>query len=81
MCSTIVNKKRWFGNSLELHYKTLSMFCSVLFRNWVLHHHVLIVTNSNVLGMLATRNLNNWVIHELLLVNLAKTQYTRDDEG
>ena len=25
--------------------------------------------------------LNNWVIQELLFVNLAKTQYTRDDEG
>ena len=31
--------------------------------------------------MLAIRNLNNWVIQELLLVDLAKTQYTRDDEG
>ena len=30
--------------------------------------------------MLAIRNLNNWVIQELLLVDLAKTQYTRDDE-
>ena len=35
----------------------------------------------NVLGTLAIRDLNNWVIQELLLVNLAKTQYTRDDEG
>ena len=41
------------------------------------------LTNSNVLGIFAIRNLNNWVIHdqELLLVDLAKTQYTRDAEG
>ena len=39
------------------------------------------LTNSNVLGMLAIRNLNNWVIQKLLLVDLTKTQYTRDDEG
>ena len=40
------------------------------------------LTNINVLGMLAIRNLNNWVIsQEFLLVDLAKTQYTRDDEG
>ena len=38
-------------------------------------------TNSNILGKLAIRDLNNWVIQELLLVDLAKTQYTRDDEG
>ena len=35
----------------------------------------------NVLGKLAIRDLNDWVIQELLLANLAKTQYTRDDEG
>ena len=34
----------------------------------------------NVLGTLAIRDLNNWVIQELPLVDLAKTQYTRDDE-
>ena len=39
------------------------------------------LTNSNVLGMLAIRKLNNWVIQEMLLVDLAKPQYTRDDEG
>ena len=39
------------------------------------------LTNSNVLGKLAIRDLNSWVIQELLLVDLAKTQYTRDDEG
>ena len=39
------------------------------------------LTNSNVLGKLAIRDLNNWVIQELLLADLAKTQYTRDDEG
>ena len=38
-------------------------------------------TNSNVLGTSAIRDLNNWVILELLLTDLAKTQYTRDDEG
>ena len=38
-------------------------------------------TNSNVLGKLAIRDLNNWVIQELLLADLAKKQYTRDDEG
>ena len=32
------------------------------------------LTNNNVLGMLAIPNLNNWVIQELLLVDLAKTQ-------
>ena len=31
--------------------------------------------------MLAIRNLNNRMIQELLLVDLAKTQYTRDDKG
>ena len=25
--------------------------------------------------------LNNWVIQQLLLADLGKTQYTRDDEG
>ena len=30
---------------------------------------------------LAIRDLNNWVIQELLLGDLTKTQYTRDDEG
>ena len=37
-------------------------------------------TNSNVLGKLTIRDLNNWVIQELLMADLAKTQYTRDDE-
>ena len=32
------------------------------------------LTNSKVLGMLATRNLNNWVIQELLLMDLAKNR-------
>ena len=27
------------------------------------------------------RDVNNWVIQELLLADLAKTQYTCDDEG
>ena len=31
--------------------------------------------------MLAIRNLNNWVSQELLSVDLAKAQYTCDDEG
>ena len=35
----------------------------------------------NVLGKLTIRDLNNWVIQELLLADLAKTQYTRDDDG
>ena len=39
------------------------------------------LTNSNILGMLAILNLKSWVIQELPLVDLAKTQYTRDDEG
>ena len=39
------------------------------------------LTNSKVLGKLAIRDLNNWVIQELLLADLEKTQYTRDDEG
>ena len=30
--------------------------------------------------MLAIRDVNNWVIQELLLEDLAKTQYTRDDD-
>ena len=40
------------------------------------------ITNQwgNVLGKLAIRDINNLVIQELLLVDLAKTQYTRDDE-
>ena len=32
------------------------------------------LTNSKVLGMLAIRNLNNWVIQELLLMDLAKNR-------
>ena len=35
----------------------------------------------NVLGKLALRDLNNWVIQELILVDLANIQCTRDDEG
>ena len=37
--------------------------------------------HGNVLENLAIHDLNNWAIWELLLVDLAKTQYTRDDEG
>ena len=33
------------------------------------------------LAALAICDKNNWVIQELLLVDLAKTQYTRDDKG
>ena len=36
---------------------------------------LVLLTNSNVLG-----KLNIWEIQELLLADLAKTQYTRDDE-
>ena len=36
--------------------------------------------NSNVLGMLAIRDLNNGVIQKLLLEDSAKTQCTRDDK-
>ena len=36
---------------------------------------LVLLTNSNVLG-----KLNIWKIQELLLADLAKTQYTRDDE-
>ena len=36
---------------------------------------------SNVLGKLAIGDFNNWVIQELLLADLEKTRYTRDDEG
>ena len=32
------------------------------------------------LAKLAIRDLNNWVIQEFLLADLAKTQYTRNDE-
>ena len=39
------------------------------------------LTSSNILGKLAIHDLNNWVIQELLMVDLAKTQYTCDDEG
>ena len=38
-------------------------------------------TNSNVLEKLAIRDFKNWVIQELLLADLTKTQYTRDYEG
>ena len=40
-----------------------------------------LTNHCNVLGKLAIRDLNNWVIQELLLANLAKAQYTRDHEG
>ena len=36
---------------------------------------------TSVLAKLAIRDLNIWVIQELLLVDLAKTQYIRNDEG
>ena len=40
------------------------------------------LTNSNVLGKLPVRDLNNRINWKLLLVdNLAKVQYTRDGEG
>ena len=39
------------------------------------------LTNANVLGKSNIRDMNSWAIHELLHVNLAKIQYTRDDEG
>ena len=56
-----------------------------LFINLVLHRHVCIVffaqlTNSNVLGKLPIRDANK-VNSKLLLVDLAKIQYTRDGEG
>ena len=54
--------------------------CSGLCRNKVLHRHVRQLTNNNVLGNLAMRDLYNRAIQKLLLVDLAKTQYTRDDE-
>ena len=38
------------------------------------------LTNNNVLGKLAIRDLNNSAIQEFLLVDLAKIQYTPDDE-
>ena len=38
-------------------------------------------TNSNVVVKLAIRDLSNRVIQELLLVDLAKKQNTRDHEG
>ena len=39
------------------------------------------LTNSNVLGMLPIRDSNNRVNWKLLLVDMAKIQYTRDGEG
>ena len=50
-------------------------------RNEDFRCHLLIVFLPNVSGKLAIHGLNYWVIQELLLVDLAKTQYTRDDEG
>ena len=38
-------------------------------------------TNSNVLGTLAIRDVNNCVTQKSLLVDLVKIQYTRDNEG
>ena len=38
------------------------------------------LTNSNVVVKLTIRDLNNRFIQEFLLVDLAKTQYTRDDQ-
>ena len=57
-------------------------FCLGLFRNMLLQWASLIraycifakLTNSNVLGKLAIRDLNNWVNWKLLLVDLAKIQ-------
>ena len=34
-----------------------------------------------VLGKSAIRDMNNWANQELLLADLAKTQFTRGDEG
>ena len=39
------------------------------------------LTNSNVLGKLRIRDSNNRINWKLLLVDLAKMQYTRDGEG
>ena len=39
------------------------------------------LTNSNVVVELTMHDLNNREIQELLLEDLTKTQYTRDDEG
>ena len=49
--------------------------------NLVLHRHVRIVTNSNVLGKLPIRDSNYRVNWKLLLVDLAKVQYARDCKG
>ena len=57
------------------------VFVQLLCRNEDLHRILTQLTSSNVLGKLAIRDLNNWVIQELLLADLAKTQYTRDDKG
>ena len=38
------------------------------------------LTNTNVVGKLDIRDMNNWAIQVLLLVDLAETQYARDDE-
>ena len=81
--SNIINRS--FGNSLELQYKSSSMFFSVYaeMRTFIVTCllYSCLTTNSILLGKLAIRDLNNWVIQELLLADLAKTQYTRDDEG
>ena len=42
--------------------------------------YTLYCANNNVLGKLAIRDLNNRVIQEFLLVDLAKTQYPPDNE-
>ena len=57
----------WFNAEI----RTFIVTCLLHFR----------LTNTSVLGKSTIRDLNNWVIQELLLADWAKTQYTRDDEG
>ena len=40
-----------------------------------------VLSGPTVYSLYYVRDLNNWVIQELLFADLAKTQYTRDDQG
>ena len=79
------NRRKGFKTHWDYNINHYLCFC--LCRNENFHHHVLIVHLPNsaivskVLEKFTIRDINNWVIQELLLADLAKPQYTRDEEG
>ena len=80
--TNIVNRRE--GLETQWNYNISHLcFCSMLSSSSRAYCILAQLTNSNVLGKFfrkAIRHLNNWIIQELVLADLTKTQYTRDDE-